>query len=149
MEQRLSLITLGVDDLDRSAAFFERLGWQPAARQVAGARFYRLGCLALSLYPWRKLAEDAGLPHGPAAQRRHRAQDFNGVTLAHNTRARAEVDAVLAAAAAAGAEILKPAADAFWGGYSGYFRDLDGHVWEVAWNPHFPLDAAGAPQLPD
>lgn len=145
MEQRISLITLGVADLERSSAFYEALGWEPTARQFEGSRFFRCGSLAMSLYPRDKLAEDVGLPAETADQ----ASTFSGVTLAHNTRSREAVDAVLIEAQMAGGEIVKPAAEVCWGGYSGYFRDLDGHLWEVAWNPHFPLDEAGAPQLPD
>lgn len=145
MEQRISLVTLGVADLERSSAFYEALGWAPAARAFEGIRFFRCGCLALSLYPRDKLAEDAGLP----AEAADHVSAFSGVTLAHNTRSREAVDAVLTEAQAAGAEIVKPAAEVFWGGYSGYFRDLDGHLWEVAWNPHAPLDEAGALQIPD
>ncbi|MGP1255002.1 MAG: VOC family protein [Kiloniellales bacterium] len=145
MEQRISLVTLGVADLERSSAFYEALGWKPTAREFEGIRFFRCGCLAMSLYPRDKLVEDVGL----SAEAADQASSFSGVTLAHNTRCREAVDAVLAEAQAAGAEIVKPAAEVFWGGYSGYFRDLDGHLWEVAWNPHVPLDEAGTPQLPD
>ncbi|WP_421708415.1 VOC family protein [Algihabitans sp.] len=145
MEPRISIVTLGVADLQRSSAFYEALGWQPAAKQFEGIRFFRCGCMALALYPGDKLAEDAGLPATAYAPE----QTFSGVTLAHNTRSREAVDDVLAEAKSAGAEVVKPAAEAFWGGYSGYFRDLDGHLWEVAWNPHAPLDENGTPQLPD
>lgn len=144
MEQRVSIVTLGVADLQRSSAFYEALGWQPVARQFEGIRFFRCGCLTMALYPWDKLAEDVGF----RAEAPDPAQTFSGVSLAHNTRSREAVDDVLAEAKLAGAEVVKPAADAFWGGYSGYFRDLDGHLWEVAWNPHAPLDENGTPQLP-
>lgn len=145
MEPRISIVTLGVAELERSSAFYQALGWRPVARQFEGIRFFRCGCLAMALYPWNKLAEDVGLP----AKAPDPKQAFGGITLAHNTRDREAVDEVLAEAKTAGAEIVKPAAEAFWGGYSGYFRDLDGHLWEVAWNPHAPLDESGAPQLPD
>ena len=142
MEQRLSVVTLGVADLERSRAFYERLGWRRAARASEGVAFFRTeGGAVLALYPRHALAEDAGVPA--------EGSGFGGITLAHNVRSREEVDAVLAEAAAAGAGLLKPAQDAFWGGYSGYFADPDGHPWEVAWNPFFPLDEAGRLQLPD
>lgn len=141
MEQRLTLVTLGVRDLARSTAFFERLGWRRSMRDAKGVAFFQCGGVALGLYPRGDLAADAGI-----------ADDAAGVSwfaLAHNTRTREEVDTVLAEAEAAGAEIVKPAEEAFWGGYSGYFRDLDGHLWEIAWNPGFALDADGNVTLPD
>jgi catechol 2,3-dioxygenase-like lactoylglutathione lyase family enzyme len=141
VEQRISLVTLGVRDLAASTAFFEGLGWRRSVRQVEGVAFFQCGCMAFALWPWPALAEDAGV----APER----SGAGGFALAYNARTREEVDAVMARAAALGAAITKPAADAFWGGYSGYFRDLDGHLWEVAWNPGFALDAAGALTLPD
>lgn len=141
MEQRISLITLGVNDLAESTAFFERLGWRRSVKQVQGVSFFQCGGVAISLYPRLKLAADAGAPPD--------GRGFSGVTLAYNTRSKQDVDAVLAEATSAGATIVKPAQEAFWGGYSGYFRDLDGHFWEVAWNPGFPLDDAGAVTLPE
>jgi hypothetical protein len=141
MEQRLSIVTLGVADLARSREFYERLGWRRSAKGSEGVAFFRAGGVVLALYPRAALAEDA---HVPAE-----GGGFGGVTLAHNARSREEVDAVLAGAQAAGARLLKPAQDVFWGGYSGYFADPDGHPWEVAWNPFFPLDEEGRLQLPD
>ena len=141
MEQRVTLITLGVDDLARSTQFFERLGWRRSVRQAPGVAFFQCGGVAVSLYPRGELAKDAGIPPQGAG--------FGGIAIAYNARSKAEVDAVLAEVKAAGAAIVKPAQDAFWGGYSGYFRDLDGHLWEVAWNPHFPLGESGAVTLPD
>ncbi len=140
MEQRVTLVTLGVQDLSRSTAFFERLGWRRAMRQAEGVAFFQCGGIAISLYPREDLAADAGVPAAGSG--------FSGITLAHNARSQGEVDAVLAEAEAAGAAIVKPAQTVFWGGYSGYFRDLDGHLWEVAWNPGFALDDAGAVTLP-
>lgn len=140
MEQRLSLVTLGVEDLARARAFYEDgLGWRASSAGNHEVVFFQLGGIALGLYAADALAKEANLPRG---------QGFGGMALAHNVRGRAEVDALLAEAEAAGGRILKPAEDAFWGGYSGYFADLDGHVWEVAWNPFWPLDEAGAIQLP-
>jgi uncharacterized protein len=141
MEQRISLITLGVADLERSRAFYERLGWQRSVRNADGIAFFQAGGMAFALYPRSDLAKDAGLaPEG---------QGFAGFALAYNARSRADVDAVLAEAQGAGATILKPAQEAFWGGYSGYFADPDGFLWEVAWNPAFPIGDDGSIRLPD
>ena len=140
MEQRISLITLGVANLARSIAFYERLGWQRSVKAAEGVAFFQTGGMALGLWSREELAKDAGLsPEGSG---------FAGVCLAYNTRSREEVDAVLAEAAAAGATPVKPGTEAFWGGYVGYFTDPDGHLWEVAWNPGFPLDEDGNVQLP-
>jgi uncharacterized protein len=134
MEQRISVVTLGVTDIERSAAFFARLGWRHSPRM--GAAWYQCGGMALFLYPRDELAADVGVsPKG---------EGFSGLTLAYNARSKSDVAGVLAEAAAAGAMIVKPAQEVFWGGYSGYFRDLDGHLWEVAWNPHFTMDESGA-----
>lgn len=141
MEQRLSIVTLGVADLDRSRTFYERLGWRRSGKAFEGVAFFQAGGVVLSLYPRAALAEDAHVPAEGAG--------FGGIALAHNARSREEVDAVLAEAQAAGARLLKPAQDVFWGGYSGYFADPDGYPWEVAWNPSFPLDEAGRLRLPD
>jgi len=139
MEQRFTILTLGTRDLAASISFFERLGWRRSGAHE-GVAFFQCGCVALALYPRAELAKDAGIAS--------EGQGFQGVTIAYNTRLREEVDEVLEAVRSAGAEVIKPAADAFWGGYSGYFRDLDGYIWEVAWNPGFPLDANGAVKLP-
>jgi catechol 2,3-dioxygenase-like lactoylglutathione lyase family enzyme len=139
MEQRLSLVTLGVADLARARAFYERLGWRASARGNSGIVFFQLNGFVLALYGRAALAEDAALPDaGPG---------FGGITLAYNVRERDEVDIVLAAAEAAGGRVLKPARDAFWGGYSGYFADPDGHPWEVAWNPDFSISPDGTVKL--
>lgn len=134
MEQRVSLITLGVDDLDRARTFYEQgLGWVPA-QAPDGVVFYQLPGIALALFGRDDLAEDA----------HHRVDGrFSGITIAINQRTEADVDAVLEQAAAAGATILKPAEKVFWGGYSGYFADLDGHVWEVALNPQWTINDDG------
>lgn len=141
MEPRISLITLGVDDLPRARAFYERLGFRPSSAGNDAVAFYQAGSLGLGLYGRAALAEDAHLSATPAGT-------FGGITLAYNARSRDEVDAVLAAAVAAGARLLKPAQDVFWGGYSGYFADPDGHPWEVAWNPFFAIAPDGALKLP-
>jgi hypothetical protein len=146
MEQRITLITLGVDDLERSTAFFERLGWRRSVKQAEGVAFFQCGAVALGLFPKASLAKDAGVP--PPSGSRVGA-GFEGFAIAYNARSKAEVDSVMAEVEAAGATIVKAAEETVWGGYSGYFRDLDGHLWEVAWNPGFPLDEDGAVQLPE
>jgi predicted lactoylglutathione lyase len=141
MEQRVSLITLGVSDLKRSTEFYERLGWRRSMTKAEGIAFFQAGGMALALYPRDELAKDATIaPEG---------QGFSGITLAYNTRNHNEVDSVLKEVQDAGATILKPAQEAFWGGYSGYFSDPDGFIWEVAWNPHFPIAADGSIRIPD
>ena len=141
MEQRISIITLGVADLDRSREFYERLEWRRSMPESEGIVFFQAGAMALALYPRDSLAKDANIsPDG---------HGFNRVTIAYNARNRAEVDSVLKEASAAGATILKPAEEAFWGGYSGYFSDPDGFLWEVAWNPFFAIAEDGSIHLPD
>lgn len=141
MEPRISLVTLGVADVARSRGFYERLGLKASTAGNEGVAFFQMGGMVLALWGRGDLAQDAGLPEpGPG---------FGGVALAHNVRRRDEVDAVLAEAARAGGRILKRAEDAFWGGYSGYFADPDGHPWEVAWNPHFAIGPDGSLRLPD
>ena len=140
MEQRVSLITLGVRDLDQSTAFYERLGWRRSAVNAEEVVFFQVGGLVLSLFPREHLAKDAGLsPEGSG---------FCGMALAYNTRSREEVKAVLEEAERAGACILRPAQDTFWGGYAGYFSDPDGYPWEVAWNPGFTIEPDGRIRLP-
>ncbi|WP_111508659.1 VOC family protein [Mycobacterium kyogaense] len=134
MEQRISLITLGVDDLARARHFYEDgLGWRPHDAPE-GVVFYQLPGIAVALFGRADLAEDA---HHPVDGR------FSGITIAVNQRSEAEVDAVLEQAVAAGATLLKPAERVFWGGYSGYFADPDGHVWEVALNPAWTINEDG------
>jgi len=141
MEQRVSIVTLGVADLKRSREFYERLGWRRSMANTDGIAFFQAGGMALALYPRHELAKDANIaPEG---------HGFNGISLAYNTRNRAEVNSVLEEAAAAGATVLKPAQEAFWGGYSGYFSDPDGFLWEVAWNPSFPIAEDGSIRIPD
>ena len=142
MEPRISLITLGVQDLPRAVRFYrDGLDWPMSSVGGDEVAFFRTGGAVLALYPRDLLAADANLPAAGSG--------FGGITLAHNVASRELVDAVLAEAAAAGGTILKPAGDAEWGGYTGYFADPDGYPWEVAWNPHFPLAADGSVQLPE
>ncbi len=141
MEQRISIITLGVGDLKRSREFYERLGWRRAMASTEGIVFFQAGGMALALYPMHELAKDANVPPEGGG--------FGGLSLAYNARDRAEVDVVLKDAVAAGASLLKPAREAFWGGYSGYFSDPDGFLWEVAWNPFFSIAEDGSIRIPD
>jgi uncharacterized protein len=139
MEQRLSLVTLGVADLERSRRFYEDgLGWRRGNNHPEVV-FYQIGGAVLALFSREALAADARVPAAGSG--------FGGIALAYNARTREEVDAVLAEAEAAGAKILKPAEDAFWGGYSGYFADPDGHPWEVAWNPEWTITDDGSVRL--
>lgn len=141
MQQRLSLVTLGVQDLSRSLQFYrDGLGWKPASNSNDEITFFQLGGMVLSLYSRLSLSADATVdPAGTG---------FSGITLAYNTRSREEVDAVLQLVERLGERIVKPAEDVFWGGYSGYFADPDGHLWEVAWNPFWTIDDAGQVVLP-
>lgn len=141
MEQRISLVTLGVADLARARAFYKRLGWR--GQEVEETVFYQAGGLGVVLWSREKLADDAGITDDPGGD------GFGGVTLAHNVRSRDEVDEVLRAAAVAGATITRPARETFYGGYAGCFADPDGHVWEIAWNPGLPLAADGTIVIPD
>ena len=142
MEQRLSIVTLGVRDLGRATDFYRGLGWRQSEKESnPHVTFFQLGGIVFGLFGWDALADDAGIP--PAAD------GFGGISLAYNVREKAGVDAELALAERLGGRILKAAHDTFWGGYAGYFADLDGHVWEVAWNPFFPITEAGETHLPD
>lgn len=141
MEQRISLVTLGVSDLARSIAFYERLGWRRSVRNAPDVAFFQIGGTAFGLYPKEKLAEDAKIsPEGSG---------FGGITLAQNSRSKEEVDRTIAEAVAAGATLLKAPEEVFWGGYSGYFADPpDGYPWEGAWNPGFEILEDGSIKLP-
>lgn len=140
MEPRLSLVTLGVADLAVSRAFYGRLGWRESSASTLDVAFFQAGGTVLALFGRQALAEDAGVAAAGSG--------FAAVALAHNTRSKDAVAEVLAEAEQAGARIVRPAEDVFWGGHRGYFADPDGHLWEVAWNPFFPFDAAGNLHLP-
>ena len=139
MKPRISVITLCVDDLDRSLRFYrDGLGLQTegivgkAFERGAVAFFDLQPGLKLAIWPRASLAHDSGLPLG--------AHSATECSLGHNVSSPAEVDAVMAQAGRAGAVVVKPAQDTFWGGYAGYFQDPDGHLWEVVWNPHWPAE---------
>ncbi|WP_224405510.1 VOC family protein [Afifella sp. IM 167] len=137
----MSAVTLGVDDLSRARRFYEEgLGWKRGNTEEEIA-FYALNGLVFALYPRHALAADVGIDV--------QGSGFSGVTLSYNGRSREEVDAVFAKAEAAGARIVKKPEEVFWGGYSGYFADPDGHLWEVAFNPFWPIDADGNVSLSD
>ena len=145
MEQRLSLVSLGVDDLVESRAFYEKLGWKASPKHSnESITFFQLGGIVLGLYSRTGLAEEAKLKSDSL----DKAQ-FGGIALAHNGRSKEDVDAILSEAVAAGAKLLKPAEEVFWGGYSGYFQDPDGHAWEVAFNPFLPINEDGSVILPE
>ncbi|MFW5919623.1 MAG: VOC family protein [Halanaeroarchaeum sp.] len=133
MDPRISIVTLGVEDLEESAAFYREGLGRPQEETEGDITFFETAGPTLALYPLEALAEDATVPP--------EGDGFRGVTLAHNVESKAAVDDALDEAKAAGAKIVKPAQEAFWGGYSGYFADLDGFLWEVAWNPDFEIEA--------
>ncbi len=141
MEPRVHIITLGVKNVKRAKKFYEKLGFQNSSSSQDDIVFFHTGGVALALYPADKLAEDAMV--------KAEGNGFRGVTLAHNVRKKEEVAEVLSEAEKAGGKIVKSAQDVFWGGHSGYFADLDGHLWEVAWNPHFPFNKDGSLKLPE
>ena len=140
MEQRLSLVTLGVRDLAASRAFYKRLGWRESSASNEEVAFFQCGGLVFALWGRGALADDAGVQ---AADR-----GFANISLAYNVRRKDEVDATLEEAKRAGAGILRPAADTSWGGRTGYFADPDGFAWEVAWNPGFEILPDGGIKLP-
>ena len=141
MDQRVSIITLGVAELDRSCAYYAALGWRKAPESQPGIVFYQLQGQVLGLFPLTELAKDQG--------REGAALGVGAMTLAHNLNSPKEVDAAYAEALAAGATSLKAPEAVFWGGYSGYYADPDGHVWELANNPFWPLNEDGSQTLPE
>ncbi|WP_026752494.1 MULTISPECIES: VOC family protein [Sediminibacterium] len=133
MRQKLNLITLGTDEFEKSLNFYEKgLGWKKSDKSLDGLALFDLGGIILALHPRKDLAEDTTLPY--------QSSSFSGLTISHNTRSEKEVDEILEKVAALGATIVKPAQKVYWGGYSGYFKDLDGHLFEVAFNPFWELD---------
>lgn len=141
MKPCLSIVTLGVADVAKATAFYTALGFKVSPASQDGITFMDAGGVVLALYGRNALAEDAHVASS--------VPGFSGISLAHNARSEADVDTVLAWAQTCGARILKPAQKVFWGGYSGYFADPDGHLWEVAFNPFFPFDEAGRLMLPE
>jgi uncharacterized protein len=138
MEQRVSLVTLGVRDLGGARAFYEALGWTTNAAPDDDVVFFQAGGMIVALWGRAELAEDSGVEDSGG---------WGGIALAHNVRSPGEVDAVLAEAESAGATVTRPGAETFWGGYSGAFTDPDGHAWEVAHNPHWTLAEDGSVSL--
>jgi catechol 2,3-dioxygenase-like lactoylglutathione lyase family enzyme len=133
MRQKLNLITLGVDDFQRSIDFYEKgLGWKKSDKSMEGLALFPLGGMTLALHARHELADDVTLPYQPS--------QFSGLTLSYNAKSEKEVDEVMAKVSALGATIVKPAQKVYWGGYSGYFKDPDGYLFEVAHNPFWPLD---------
>lgn len=141
MQLRLSFVTLGVSDVARARRFYEAMGLRASSAGQEGAAFFQLGNVVLSLFGRSDLAADAGV--------RDNNPGFSGIALAWNVASEQDVDAALAKAVASGGRLVKPGQKVFWGGYSGYFADPDGHLWEVAYNPFFPLDETGRVSLPD
>jgi predicted lactoylglutathione lyase len=140
MEPRVSLITLGVADLGSARAFYQQLGW--VGQEIEETVFIQAGGIALVLWDRDKLALDCGITDD-------RGAGFGGVVLAHNVRSQAEVDDVIKTAEAAGARVTRPPGKTFYGGYAGFFTDLDGHPWEIANNPGLPLASDGSITIPD
>ena len=140
MEQRVSLITLGVRDLARARAFYEALGWTTRAAPQDDVAFFQAGGMVVALWDRAQLAEDSGVEDSGG---------WGGMTLAHNVRSPGEVDAVIEEARAAGAGIVREPAETFWGGYSAAFTDPDGHPWEVAHNPRWTIRDDGSVELPE
>lgn len=139
MEQRVSLLTLGVADLARARSFYEALGWR--GQETEETVFFQAGGAVVVLWGREKLAADSGVEVG--------RESFGGIVLAHNVRSRAEVDEIVAAAERAGAAVTRPAGETFYGGYAACFADPDGHIWEIAHNPGFTLAEDGSIILPD
>jgi hypothetical protein len=139
MEQRISLITLGISDLDRAKSFYEALGWKTGAAPEDDVAFFQAGGMVFALWDRGKLAEDSAVTDGGG---------WGGITVAYNTRSRDEVDQVIEEARKAGATIGREPAETFWGGYSGIFIDPDGHPWEVAHHPGWTIEADGALTIP-
>lgn len=140
MKQAISFITLGVGDLARSRAFYRALGWRESPASQPEVAFFQAGSVAFALFGRESLAEDAAVSATGSG--------FPGFTLAHNVASEAEVDALIDEAVAAGGRRVRPGERAPWGGFRGYFADPDGFLWEVCYNPFFPLDDAGSVRLP-
>ena len=140
MDQRLSLVTLGISNLERARRFYEALGWKTGAEEGDNVAFFQAGCMVVALWGREQLAEDSAVADSPG---------WGGVTLAYNTRSTDEVDQVIEEARKAGATIGREPAETFWGGYSAIFLDPDGHPWEVAHNPRWTIGEDGSVTLPE
>ncbi|TKT69080.1 VOC family protein [Aquamicrobium sp. LC103] len=161
MEPRISIVTLAVDDLERAVRFYEAMGLERNSKITEGVAFFQMGGVILALWPREELAKDAGIDHekpvagadisrvGEKSYAGRVRSAFAGVALAYNTRSEAEVAEVISTAEKAGGRVLKQAGRAIWGGHQGYFEDTEGNLWEVAYNPDFPIDAEGRISLPD
>ncbi|MBL7699058.1 MAG: VOC family protein [Chitinophagaceae bacterium] len=132
MRQKLNLITLGVGDFEKSVSFYEKLGWKKSDKSLDGLALFPLGGIVLALHPRHELADDTTLKHQPS--------EFSGLTISYNAKSEKEVDDIFKEVKQLGATIVKPAQKVYWGGYSGYFKDLDGYLFEVAYNPFWELD---------
>lgn len=133
LRQKLNIITLGVKDIEKSLHFYQNgLGWKKSKASQGDIVFFQLGGIVLALYPREKLAEDATITT--------EGNGFSGITIAYNAKSKSEVDEVLNQVKILGATIVKPAEEVFWGGYSGYFKDIDEHLFEVAYNPFVEFD---------
>ena len=141
MTPRINFVTLGVLDVSRASSFYERLGLRKSSASNADVTFFDVNGMVLALFGMSSLAHDANLENGPLPK-------FRGMSLAWNAASEADADAIFAHALACGAEPVKQPEKVFWGGYSGYFADPDGHLWEVAYNPYMPLSAEGRIELP-
>jgi catechol 2,3-dioxygenase-like lactoylglutathione lyase family enzyme len=142
MEPRLSLITLGVRDLARATAFYEALGFPRRLPEAERVAFFQLNGLGLSLFPLEDLAADSG-------QKPTSLSAFRGMAIAHNVRSPSDVDKIISRWEGLGGQLVRGPSERAWGGYTGYVADLDGHLWEIAWNPAFPLDEAGNLSVPE
>ena len=140
MDTRISIVTLGVEDLAHSTAFYEALGWKKSSASQESISFFQLKGIVLALFSRESLAHDAGIENTP--------KGFTGVTLAQTVLNESDVDKLFEHAIACGASSVKKPQKVFWGGYSGYFADPDGHLWEVAFNPYIPMSAEGHLELP-
>ncbi len=140
MDQRMSAVTLGVGDVNRARAFYEKLGWTATKASDGNVAFFQMNGFALCLFPTKELAKDAGVDRPGSG--------FDNVTLSYNVGTQAQVKQVLQKAKKAGGTILRDAGPVFWGGFTAYFADPDGHAWEVAYNPFWKIDAKGNIKLP-
>jgi len=133
MRQKLNLITLGVDNFEKSLDFYEKgLGWEKSDKSMDGLALFPLGGIVLALHPRQELADDTTLKYQPT--------EFSGLTISYNAKSQKEVDDILKQVANLGGTVVKPAQKVYWGGYSGYFKDLDGYLFEVAHNPFWEFD---------